>query len=148
MEILRIENFSYEPFQKAFKAYFNEFDEEVDDWEDLFEMMNEQGGNYAYLLMENDECIGFIEARNEEMTHWFLNQKFGFIREFWIKPSHRKQKLGHLLISTLEDSFKKDGLKKVYLTAAESLEFYLDRGYQIESSITAKNDNEVLSKTL
>lgn len=148
MKIKRSDDFKDQSFQTAFKSYFNEFELEVEDWDDLFTYMSSEGGNYAYLLLEDEDCLGFILARNDTFNHWFLEQKFGFIREFWVKPELRGQKLGHQLISVLEENLIKEGLKKVYLTAAGSTEFYLKRGYQFEPSIKANNENEVLGKSL
>ena len=98
-DILVVDDFSHEMFQNAFKQYFDELGIIVKDWEGLFEEITKEGGNKAYIRINDDETIvGFILFRNEIITNWFFEEKVGFIREFWISKGMRSNGHGsHLL---------------------------------------------------
>ena len=83
IQIKKISDFSEPLFQAAFHTYFNELEIAVTDWEGLWEEMN-SGENTAYLALENDRAIGFLQFTEIELSNWFFTQKLGFIREFWL----------------------------------------------------------------
>lgn len=150
MEIIRIEDLNHPQFQLAFKQYFIELglDFRQEDYDDIFSQMNEQDGNFAYIAIEADVCVGFIQGRKEEFNHWFFSYPFGFIREFWVHPQHREKGLGTQLLKTIELDFFNSSLQKVILTSDTEVEFYQHHGYQIDSSIRAENEIFVLVKTI
>lgn len=144
----QIEDFCYPLFQTAFKTYFTEFDIVVNDWNSLFQGMNTEQGNLLYLIEDKGECIAFIQFRKDVFTNWFFKEEFGFIREFWVKAEHRGQGLGTSLMQEVEAFFKGEGISRVILTSDSAKGFYLSHGYQIESGIKAKNENDVFVKNL
>lgn len=150
MEITRINEFNDQLFQQAFKKYFIELGADLndDDFIDIFNQMNQQEGNFAYCLIHNNQCIGFIMGREEQFEHWFLTQDFGFIREFWIHPKHRQYGLGKKLLFKIEQEFKEAGNKKVLLTSDTAIPYYEKLGYQVDVSISALNQDPVLFKNL
>ena len=60
-DILVVDDFSHVIFQNAFKQYFEELGIKVNDWEGLFEEITKEGGNKAYIRINDDETIvGFV----------------------------------------------------------------------------------------
>ena len=137
-------------FQSMFKQYFNEIDVKVNDWEGLFSEMNTQnGGNTAYIRTCDNESAGFIQFTEVTLENWFLKERLGFIREFWVAEKFRKQGQGTELLYLAEKYFKDKGIRRVVLTAEENeQQFYLNRGYRICENIQAKNDMAVSVKDI
>ena len=148
MECLLIDDFSDESFQIAFKEYFKELAMEFNDWGSLFESMNSQGGNLAYLLRDKNEVVGFLQFRIEKTEHWFITEEFGFIREFWIKSNYRNQHFGTELLSNVENCLLKKQISKVLLTTDTAPSFYLKNGYHLSTSYSALNKDPVYFKLL
>jgi len=148
MNCLLINEFSNRFFQQVFKEYFKELEMEVHDWDALFVSMNSQGGNLAYLLFNNDECLGFIQFRVEQTEHWFITEKFGFIREFWIRPADRNNGFGKTLLKKAEDYFIEQGVLKALLTTDTAVSFYVKNGYKEAKSYKALNNDSVYLKDL
>jgi len=148
MNCLLINEFNNVFFQQAFKEYFKELEMEVNDWDALFVSMNSQGGNLAYLLFNNDECLGFIQFRVEQTEHWFITEKFGFIREFWIRAEYRNKGFGNTLLKKAEEYFIEQGILKTLLTTDTSAAFYVSNGYKVSQSYKALNNDSVYSKDL
>ena len=148
-DILVVDDFSHEMFQNAFKQYFEELGIKVNDWEGLFEEITKEGGNKAYIRINEDETIvGFILFRNEIITNWFFEEKVGFIREFWISKGMRSNGHGSHLLKLVEDYFKEDGIHKSILTTNTAEKFYESHGYRKDKSYSAKNNDEVFVKLL
>ena len=57
-DILVVDDFSHVIFQNAFKQYFEELGIKVNDWEGLFEEITKEGGNKAYIRINEDETRG------------------------------------------------------------------------------------------
>ena len=59
---LFVERFTHTGFRQAFRAYFQELGISVQDWEGLFQEMDQDGrGNRAFLLLEGDKAAGLIQ---------------------------------------------------------------------------------------
>lgn len=147
---LLISDFSDPVFQSMFKQYFAEIDVKVNDWEGLWEEMNTQnGGNTAYIRTCDNEPAGFIQFTEVTLENWFLKERLGFIREFWVAEKFRKQGQGTELLYLAEKYFKDKGIRRVVLTAEENeQQFYLNRGYRICENIQAKNGIAVSVKDI
>ncbi len=147
---LLISDFTDPMFQAIFKEYFAEIGVNVRDWEGLWEEMNTQnGGNSAYIRTYKNEPAGFIQFAEITMESWFLKEKWGFIREFWVAKGFRGQGQGTELLSLAEKYFKDKGIRRIVLTAEEKeQQFYLNRGYKICESIEAKNNMTVSVKNM
>lgn len=136
-------------FCGAFQAYFAELDISVKNWDGLFKEMNEEGNNHAYLLLDGDgETVGFIQFQMTSFSNWFLEEPFGFIREFWIDPAYRRQGHGRALLRLAENYFMERGAYRAVLTADDAVAFYLANGYVSAPGIKAMNKMEVLTKNL
>lgn len=147
---LLINDFTDPVFQAMFKEYFAEIGVNVKDWEGLWEEMNTQnGGNSAYIRTCKNKPVGFIQFTAITMDSWFLKERWGFIREFWIAKGFRRQGHGTELLSLAEKYFKDEGIHRIVLTAEENeQQFYLNRGYKICESIEAKNKIAVSVKDI
>lgn len=147
---LLITDFTDPVFQGMFKEYFNELDIKVSNWDELWAEMNTQnGGNSAYLRISGSDPAGFIQFTEIILESWFLKERCGFIREFWVAKEFRKQGHGTELLNLAEKHFKDIGINRIVLTADErEQQFYLKRGYRICESIEAKNRMTVSVKEI
>lgn len=147
---LLITDFSDPTFQSMFKRYFAEIDVKVKDRQGLWEEMNTQnGGNTAYIRACGNEPVGFIQFTEVTLENWFLKERLGFIREFWVDVKFRKQGQGTELLLLAEKYFNDKGIRRVVLTAEEKAQqFYLNRGYRICENFWAKNGEPVSFKDI
>lgn len=145
-----ITDFSEPLFQVMFKKYFAELGINVKDWDGLWKEMNAQnGGNTAYIRLCENEPIGFIQFTPIILEGWFIKEKLGFIREFWIDEKFRKLGHGTELLSLAEKYFKDNGIHRIVLTAEKNEQsFYLKRGYKICKAMEAKNEMAVSVKDI
>lgn len=130
-------------FQKLFKAYFNELGVKVENWNELFEEMNDCIKKYnllTLLISYEEKVVGFIMFQKDELTNWFFKKSFGFIREFYIDTEYRGKGYGTILIEIALGWFKKEGIRKVILTSDTANQFYLKCGFKIDTSFEAKNE--------
>lgn len=146
MRIEMINDFNNTSFQNAFKQYFNELGIFISDWKRLFNQMNEDKGNYAYLITDNNTIIGFIQFKTIILNNSFFEEQYGFIREFWIAEKHRNQGYGTKLLKLVEEFFINNKIYQVILTTATASVFYTKNGYKKNNSITAKNNDCVFTK--
>lgn len=146
---LLITDFSDLSFRNAFKRYFAELDIRVKDWDSLFEEMNGDGGNMAYIRKIGDETVGFIQFKPISLENWFFEESYGFIREFWVAEKFRGKGHGTQLLRLAENCFTGNNIRQIILTAEPTEQsFYLSRGYKINGDIKAKNDLAVSVKAL
>ncbi len=142
-----ITDFTYPDFQSAFKRYFGELGIEVKDWDGLWQEMNSTH-NMAYLRKAGGETVGFIQLTKISLESWFFKENVGFIREFWVKKEMRGQGHGSALLGMAEKYLLNEGMREIWLTTDTAPGFYLKKSYVRRPDITAKNEDEVFSKTL
>lgn len=98
-----------------------------------------------------EEIAGFIIYQiDSEKSDWCEKPGSGFIREFYIAPTHRRKNLGSLLIKRSDQMLKKMGAKDVYLASAKDdgvIAFYEKNGYQRTGKLT-EDGQEYLEKDL
>lgn len=144
-----IVNFTHPGFCQAFQLYFEELEYSIQDWDGLFREMNTDGrGNRAFLRMAGEEVVGFIQFCPIELTSWFFTKRAGFVREFWIAPSYRRQGHGKSLLALAEEWFRSQGLGLVLLTTDTAPEFYQHLGYRKDPGFQAKNQDAVYRKEI
>lgn len=135
-------------FQSSFRLYFDELGVQVKDWDGLFREMNE-GDNHAYVRFSaENQVVGFLMFTPITFTSWFLEEKAGFIREFWITKPFRGRGHGSELLKLTEDWFLSHGLPRAVLTSDTAPGFYLKNGYRPGIGYTAKNRDPVFVKDL
>lgn len=149
MKNVLITDFKEACFQQAFQKYFKELGIQVNNWEGLFEEMNSEGDNKAYVrLTEENEIVGFIQFKLIKLTNWFFEERLGFVREFWIADQYRNDGHGSALLDLAEEYFVENGIFKSILTTDTAEKFYLNRGYQKDLSYKALNEDFVYIKEL
>ena len=81
-DILVVDDFSHVIFQNAFKQYFEELGIKVNDWEGLFEEITKEGGNKAYIRINEDETI--VDDKKEKQNKYVNNKTYiGFNDEMF-----------------------------------------------------------------
>ena len=136
-------------FKSAFQEYFSELGIQVKDWDSLFTEMDEDGENAAYVRTSEDgTLVGFIMFIPIVFTSWFFESTCGFIREFWIRESHRNQGHGAHLLDLAESFFRDKGITYTILTTDTVRDFYVKRGYFAAPGIKARNQDDVFVKRL
>lgn len=149
LNTILLSDFTDPRFQTAFRTYFTELNIPVKDWDGLFREMNEEKGSLAYLLLDDHaNAAGFLLFQMTSFSNWFFEERFGFIREFWVAPAHRRQGHGKTLLGLAETFFLEHGACRSILTADDAAAFYLANGYQRMPGVIAKNNMEVLAKNL
>ena len=144
-----ISDFTDPCFMNAFKLYFKEWDMQIKDWDGLFREMNEGGENRAWLrLRENGDVVGFIQFIPIAFSSWFFEETRGFIREFWIRKEFRGQGHGTALLNLAESYFADRNIKTLILTTDTAPDFYRNRGYEKDETISARNKDDVFVKRI
>lgn len=144
-----ISDFSDPVFQNAFKKYFAELNIRLEDWDELFKEMNDEGGNLAFVrLAENKEVVGFVQFKPIVFSSWFFEETYGFIREFWVAEQYRKKRHGSELMALAEKYFFEQGIFSTILTTDTAEQFYLRHGYVKVPGCKAKNQDDVFVKRL
>ncbi|MDD4164176.1 MAG: GNAT family N-acetyltransferase [Eubacteriales bacterium] len=146
---LLISDFTNHHFQKAFKLYFDELGINVKDWEALFNEMNDEKDSRAYVrFTDTYDVVGFVQFKPIVLSNWFFSVQLGFIREFWVAKEYRSTGNGKSLLHLAEAYFKENGLQKSILTTDTAEKFYEKNGYVKDSTIIAKNKDDVFVKEL
>ena len=149
MELVLLKDFSNPLFCNAFKKYFREQNIDVKDWNGLFAQMNEDHMNFAFMLIDQNEVVGFIQFKEDELSNWFFKEKVGFIREFWIMAEKRNQGLGSCLLDEAEKYFLNKKIHRIILTSDPgSQDFYIRHNYHKCGEIQALNDLPVYVKII
>ncbi|MBO5335718.1 MAG: GNAT family N-acetyltransferase [Lachnospiraceae bacterium] len=144
-----ITDFRMPIFKTAFQLYFAELGVIIRQWDELFEEMTKEGGNVAYLCLNDDNTvIGFIQFKVISFSSYFFETKMGFIREFWVANEYRNLGHGTELLHYAEEYFINQGIYKSILTTDSAENFYLKRGYIKDIDIWAKNKDVVFIKSL
>lgn len=146
---IMISDFSDAQFQTAFRQYFSELGYTIRDWSGLFQEMNDDGDNIAFVRTSTDgKVIGFIQFRPVKFSSWFFEETCGFIREFWIAEEFRNKGHGTALLSLAEKYFTDNGIYTSILTTDTAARFYIRHGYVKALGCKAKNQDEVFIKHL
>ena len=144
-----ISDFSDPKFKDAFQIYFAELGIHVNNWDSLFQEMNEGGENRAWLrLSEDGDVVGFIQFIPIRFSSWFFEETRGFIREFWIRNEFRSQGHGTALLNLAESYFAEQEINTLILTTDTAPDFYRSRGYEKDEAISAKNKDDVFVKRI
>ena len=65
-----------------------------------------------------EEPLGFLYGRvDHEGDAGFVKPGYGYILEFFVRPAYRRQGHGTRMFKRLESLFRRDGVRKMYLTA-------------------------------
>ncbi len=146
---IMISDFSNPLFQAAFKQYFSDMGYCIEDWNAVFEEMNEDGGAaFVRTTLDGDKVIGFLQFSSIKISSWFFEETCGFIREFWVDGEYRKNGHGAALIRLAEKHFMDNGIYTSILTTDTAARFYEKNGYGEALGCKAKNGDKVFVKHL
>lgn len=133
----------YNKFKELFYDYFVEIGQnltkEIVDTKIVDEcILQEYEKSIIYIdVIKEMDIVGFIIYQiDNEKSDWNKRPGFGFIREFYIEPKHRRQGYGNQLLKNAELCLKRLGIEYVYLTSDEKeyvKDFYLHNGYVDEA---------------
>lgn len=144
-----ITDFSNPLFQTAFKSYFEELGIKIKHWDLMFKHMNEDKEDVCYLRTDDENnIIGFIQFKKDELKNWFFTEKIGFIRELWINPNFRGKGQAKSLIELVEKHFIQNEKYKSILTTDTAPLLYIKCGYIKDQSYIADNEDDVYIKLL
>ncbi len=133
-----------EHFKPLFKAYFKEFG--LDMPEQGFMAMDRDVQAYdmkIVMLYQSQEPIGFCLFQIDTLDNpWCMHEGAGDIREFYIKPSHRKKNLGTYLFHEVRQYFLKENVKDIYLTSDDTGDFWKKLGFVFTGKIIEENNSE------
>lgn len=149
MRDIFVENFESEPFMTAFKTYFCEISESERNWPMLFRQMNaEKDVTKAIMRFDGNTVVGFIMFCPIRLSCPFFTEEYGYIRELWVAPAHRRAGNGEQLMKLAEQYFSDLGISQIMLKAEPQAEgFYRKLGYA-ESTAAISEDGIMLSKTI
>jgi PhnO protein len=89
--------------------------------------------DYIYLVAADDggEVIGYLSCHGQILLHHMA--KVFEIQELFVKENYRNQKVGQLLIQSLEEQLKKEGYRFLEVTAnikrLNTHRFYIKCGF-------------------
>jgi GNAT superfamily N-acetyltransferase len=88
-------------------------------FEGSFAMLDDSD-RHLELCYDGENLIGFLEGVVEhEHFVGFIKRGWGCVREFYVKPEHRRKGYGRAMAGRLEALFAADGAKMMYLNADE-----------------------------
>ncbi len=136
-------------FQIAFMKYFEEMDIHLDDWNGLWQEMNEDKETRAFVrVSDTGSVIGFIQFKPITFKSDFFEETCGFIREFWVDAPLRNQRHGTELITLAEKYFIENHIFTCILSTDSAERFYKRHGYVKASGCLAKNHMDVYVKRI
>lgn len=144
MRDIFVENFESEPFMTAFKTYFCEISESERNWPMLFRQMNaEKDVTKAIMRFDGNTVVGFIMFCPIRLSCPFFTEEYGYIRELWVAPAHRRAGNGEQLMELAEQYFSDLGISQIMLKAEpQATGFYKRLGY--EESTTAISEGGIM----
>ena len=116
---------------KAFKSLMTPYMEELDahsdnplpmdllpKWVDSIIAMQGPSDRHTELCYVGDNLIGFLYGKVDHEDHkGFIKPGYGYIMEFYVCPQYRRKGYGKRMFLHMEYLFRKDGVKRMYLTA-------------------------------
>ncbi len=106
----------------------------------------EKGLIQIALAFSQETPFGFsIYHIDDPASDWCNFPGWGFIREFYIAPSYRKNGRGTALAAYTESTLRVMGAPRIYLTADAAVRFWKKCGYRPTSGL-GRNGLEILVK--
>lgn len=118
----------------------------------LLEIISEEITRYKewlYFCQKNNDFIGFSIFQIDTPDNPLCKREgWGFIREFYIIPSHRRKGYAKQMCEFAERKLLEDGLRNIYLTADPNagIPFWEAMGYVYSGKIDEKNGNKIFEK--
>ena len=98
------------------------------------------------LAYENAVPIAFsVFQIDTPESDWCKRPGWGFIREYYVVPSHRKSGIGRELAAFTEQELRNMGADHLYLTSTEAVSFWQKCGWQLTQELCS-NGQYILEK--
>ena len=114
-------------FRALMTSYMEELDAHSDEplpmellpkWIDSIIAMQGPSDRHTELCYVGDDLIGFLYGKVDHEDHkGFIKPGYGYIMEFYVRPQYRRNGYGKRMFLHMEHLFRKDGAKRMYLTA-------------------------------
>ena len=87
-------------------------------WIDSIIAMQGPSDRHTQLCYVGENLIGFLYGKVDHEDHkGFIKPGYGYIMEFYVRPQYRRKGYGKKMFLHMEYLFRKDGAKRMYLTA-------------------------------
>jgi GNAT superfamily N-acetyltransferase len=136
------ELFADSPQDNIPKKYLPRILEEIDGEEKPYQI-------WMYISLKAGAPIGFgIAQIDSKENPWCKREGWGFIREFYIRPEHRRKGHARALLNAVEDVLRENGAQEIYLTtdSAQGTAFWEACGYEFFGEVCKENDGKILEK--
>lgn len=103
------------------------------------------------LCYDNNKLIGFLYGKVDHPEHkGFIKVGYGYIMEFFVLPEYRRNGYGKEMYLHLENLFKQDGVKQMYLTSdpITGKPFWKSLGFTNTGEKSPENNMEIYEKTM
>ena len=114
-------------FRALMTSYMEELDAHSDNplpmnllpkWIDSIIAMQGPSDRHTELCYVGGNLIGFLYGKVDHEDHkGFIKPGYGYIMEFYVRPQYRRKGYGKKMFLHMEHLFRKDGAKRMYLTA-------------------------------
>lgn len=114
-------------FRALMTSYMEELDAHSDEplpmellpkWIDSIIAMQGPSDRHTELCYVGGNLIGFLYGKVDHEEHkGFIKPGYGYIMEFYVRPQFRHKGYGKKMFLHMEHLFRKDGAKRMYLTA-------------------------------
>ena len=114
-------------FRALMTSYMEELDAHSDEplpmellpkWIDSIIAMQGPSDRHTELCYVGGNLIGFLYGKVDHEEHkGFIKPGYGYIMEFYVRPQYRRKGYGKKMFLHMEHLFRKDGAKRMYLTA-------------------------------
>ncbi len=116
-------------------------------------MINIQGDFDLHLELccDGDLYIGFIYGKIDYSWHkGYIKDGYGHIMEFYVLPEYRRRGYGRKMYLHLEELLRKDGAKRLYLTAdpVTGATFWTRFGFAPTGEKSMENNLEIFEKSV
>jgi GNAT superfamily N-acetyltransferase len=105
---------------------------------------------WLYLCYKDTDLIGFSLAQIDTPDNPMCKRTgWGFIREFYIIPSCRRNGFAKQMCNFIEKAIVINGTNNIYLTASDNgIPFWETMGYNFTGKIDDKNGNKIYEKQI
>jgi GNAT superfamily N-acetyltransferase len=141
-------------FARLFRDYINEdvniyerpewLDEAaLEEW--IHSIIDIQGDSDRHLELcyDGETIVGFFYGKVDHEKHdGFIKPGWGYVMEFYVEPTYRRQSYGCVMMRRLESLFAADGATKLYLQVGSVLgePFWTTIGFVKTDEISPHND--------
>lgn len=125
--------------------------EVIEKWVASIIRMQGDADRHLELVFDGEAPVGFLYGKVDHPHHrGYIKPGYGYVMEFYVKPEFRRMGCGREMNRRLEELFRADGVKNLYLTAdpVTGRPFWEAMGYHRTGEIMPENKMEIYEKEL